>query len=101
MSTRKVYYRAARGEFLDVHEVGSSVMYRVSVERRSHGLTFSADIELRDCEDMIRWSGYGHDGAKHLTNKLDKAIRLLEAAKASVKRAATEYGKHTRRRRRK
>jgi hypothetical protein len=96
VSETKTYFKAAGGEFLDVENVGSSMLYQVTVENRNNSLRFDANIEVTDCEDLIRWSGYGTAGAAEMTKKIDRAIDVLIRAKEAVARGAAEYAKRKR-----
>lgn len=90
--TKEVLLSRTGQDFLDPDEVGSAIQYRMSVEERINDngtgwSSFNATISLSDCSRWITWDLEG-DNAEA---KLDRAIRLLTAAKIDLRRANKVY----------
>lgn len=76
MSDKKPKFRRQGAQFLYPETCGSSI--RWCVQFSASGRRY-ADVELRDCNRAITWSGYGPEYRREMQVKLTIAIHQMQA----------------------
>lgn len=75
MRQKKARFERQGAQFLDPANCGSSI--RWSVTYSGSGRRYS-DVELRDCDRKITWSGFGAEYRSAMRRKLGVAIREMQ-----------------------
>ena len=91
MSDKSNCLQLANGVFLDVQSAGSSVRFAISAYRQNGKRYFDGEVQLRDCDKSIRWSGFGGDGIDALLKKLTNALCILGEAQGALLAVKQHY----------